>query len=127
VSSAPRIQVLDATGPPLAIVEEGSSAEAVVWPGMGAELRSMHLVRLAPGAATAELRHPSEAAYYVIAGAGWVADLERAVEFPVELGSMVHADAGDRYGFRAADGGLEIVGGPCPPDPALYESIAGAG
>jgi mannose-6-phosphate isomerase-like protein (cupin superfamily) len=127
VSTAPRIQVLDATGPRLAIVEEGSTAEAVVWPGMGAELRSMHLIKLAPGARTVALEHPSEAAYYVIAGDGRVGDFERGVEFPVELGSMVHTDAGDRYGFRAGSGGLEIVGGPCPPDPALYESIAGGG
>lgn len=127
MSSAQRIQVLDATGPRLAIVPEGSTAEAVVWPGMGAELRSMHLIKLAPGARTAELAHPSEAAYYVIAGEGHVADFGRGVEFPVDLGSMVHADAGDRYGFRAGSGGLEVVGGPCPPDPALYESIARAG
>jgi quercetin dioxygenase-like cupin family protein len=118
-----RIVVLPATGPRLDIVEGGGTAEAVVWPGMGAALRSMHIIRLEPGARTVELEHPSEAAYYVMAGDGGVADLRRAVVFQLTEGSMVHADAGDRYGFRAGAGGLEIVGGPCPPDPSLYESI----
>lgn len=118
-----RIVVLPATGPRLEIVEGGGSAEAVVWPGMGAELRSMHLIRLPPGGRTVDLEHPSEAAYYVIAGGGGVADLRQDVVFRIEPGSMVHADPGDRYGFRAGEAGLEIAGGPCPPDPALYEAI----
>jgi quercetin dioxygenase-like cupin family protein len=121
--TGPRIQVVEAAGPRLDIVAGGGTAEAVVWPGMGAELRSMHLIRLAAGARTTDLAHPSEAAYYVIAGDGGVADLDRDVEFKLTAGSMVHADAGDRYRFQAGTAGLDVVGGPCPPDPALYESI----
>jgi quercetin dioxygenase-like cupin family protein len=125
--STPRIQVLPATGPQLDIVEAGSSAEAIVWPGMGAELRSMHLITLAPGARTSDLEHPSEAAYYVIEGDGGVADIAKGVEFKLTTGSMVHADAGDGYRFQAGAAGLRIVGGPCPPDPALYASLGAVG
>ena len=37
-----------ATGPSLDIVQEGGSARAVIWPGMGAELRSLHMIALEP-------------------------------------------------------------------------------
>jgi mannose-6-phosphate isomerase-like protein (cupin superfamily) len=117
-----RVQVLDAAaGPELPIVESGGRAHAVVWPGVGAELRSMHRIALDAGGATVELHHPSEAVYYVVGGSGEVIDPGEGSATPIRPGSMVHADPGSAYRFRAGPEGLELVGGPSPPDPALYE------
>ena len=57
-------------GPELAIVAGAGSAHAVIWPGMGAELRSMHRISLASGSRTVEMTQPSDAVYYVISGGG---------------------------------------------------------
>jgi quercetin dioxygenase-like cupin family protein len=125
VSAATQVQVLSAEdGPELEIVDGEGSARAIVWPGTGALHRSMHRVKLAPGSATVALTHPADAVYYVIAGAGSVAEpgAEDTAE-PLVLGAMVHVDAGTGYAFRAGDGGLDLIGGPCPADPALYAHL----
>jgi quercetin dioxygenase-like cupin family protein len=101
-------------GPDVRVLEGAGRAHAVVWPGIGAQLRSMMRISLPPDARTLELSHPSDAVYYVIEGGGQVAG-EQLVE-----GSMVHVDRGTAYRFEAGDGGLELVGGPAPADPALY-------
>lgn len=122
-----RVQVLDAEGgPELPVVESGGTATAVIWPGMGAELRSMLRLSLAGGGSTVRLSHPSDAVYYVISGSGEVGDGEGADQQALVEGSMVHVDAGDTYVLRGGPDGLEAVGGPAPADPALYEA-AGAG
>jgi quercetin dioxygenase-like cupin family protein len=119
-----RVQVLDAQGgPDLPVVESGGTATAVIWPGMGAELRSMLRLSLEDGGSTVRLSHPSDAVYYVIAGGGEVSDGEGGGAQPLVEGSMVHIDAGDSYAFRAGPEGLEAVGGPAPADPALYEGV----
>jgi mannose-6-phosphate isomerase-like protein (cupin superfamily) len=116
------VQVLDAAaGPELPIVESGGRAHAIVWPGVGAELRSMHRIALDAGGATVELRHSSEAVYYVIDGTGEVIDPREGSATRIRPGSMVHADPGSPYRFRAGREGLDLVGGPAPPDPVLYE------
>ncbi len=111
-------------GPSLAIVEGNGDARAVVWPGMGARLRSIHRIVLGPGARTTEMRHPSEAVYYVVSGAGQVLDIGDGSMQPVGPGSMAHIDAETTYRFGAGSEGLSLVGGPSPPDPALYEGVA---
>ena len=120
------ILVLDGegTGPELNIVDGPGSARAVVWPGMGARARSVHRVRLEAGARTVLLSHPSEAAYYVVEGAGEVVDGAGRAQ-PLDAGSFVHVAPDSGYSLRASGGGLEAVGGPCPPDPALYEAAPG--
>lgn len=121
----PAVQVLDAEGgPTLPIIEGGGSARAVIWPGMGASLRSMHRISLGPGGATVELRHPSDSVYYVISGDGEVGEGVEAGAQPLGEGSMVHVDAGTSYVLRGGSGGLEAVGGPAPADPALYGFVA---
>ena len=81
-------------GPELAIVDRGGSARAVIWPGMGAELRSLHRISLQAMGRTKQLAHPSEAVYYVISGSGAICkDPESPQEALVE-GSMVHVDSG---------------------------------
>lgn len=111
----------DPDAPELAIVEGGGSARALVWPGTGAEHRSLHLIRLDGGARTIELEHPMEAVYYVVSGAGSLRGRAGAPAGDLVVGSMIHAAPGAAYAVEAGDAGLEMVGGPCPPDPRLYD------
>jgi hypothetical protein len=78
-------------GPLLPIVEGKGTARAIVWPGVGAALRSMHRIELADG---------SE---------------------PLLEGSMIHVEPGTAYQFEASADGMLLLGGPCPADPALYQ------
>jgi quercetin dioxygenase-like cupin family protein len=120
------IAVFDATtGPELPIVEGGGRAYAVVWPGVGASLRSMHRISLEPGSRTSALEHPSDAVYYVLAGGGVACDRSVGTEEALIEGSMTHIDAGTRYEIIAGPAGIEIVGGPAPADPALYAGLEG--
>lgn len=124
MSGSQEIQVVDVEqGPALAIVEGEGRAHAVIWPGVGAELRTIHRIELSAGARTIPLRHPSEAVYYVIEGAGEAADMTENASQPVRAGSMAHVDAGTTYVFVAGEGGLLLVGGPSPADPGLYEEL----
>jgi mannose-6-phosphate isomerase-like protein (cupin superfamily) len=107
-------------GPELAIVDGPGTARAVVWPGMGAVDRSVHRIRLREGGRTIPLAHPSEAVYYVVAGSGKVVDGAGA-EQEIVPGSFVHVQPESTYSLVAGDAEIELAGGPCPPDPALYE------
>jgi quercetin dioxygenase-like cupin family protein len=108
-------------GPELGIVAGEGSAHAVVWPGMGAQLRSMHRISLGRESRTIEMTHPGDAVYYVIGGSGAAVDRTTGERNEVVQGSMVHVDAGTAYELVAGAGGMELVGGPCPADPSLYE------
>jgi quercetin dioxygenase-like cupin family protein len=125
VSSSGEVRVLDAgeTCPSLPLVDGEGSARAVVWPGVGAHLRSMHRLRLAPGARTIPLRHAMEAVYYVMSGAGTVLDPADPTARPLVEGAMVHIEPGTGYVFEAGTTGIEILGGPCPADPSLYTGL----
>lgn len=126
--AAGRVAVVDAsTGPELGIVESGGTARAVIWPGMGAELRSVHRVSLEPKGRTIVMSHESEAVYYVISGSGAVCEVDDAPTEALIEGSMVHIDAGDAYAFCASSEGMELVGGPSPADHSLYEGLGRAG
>jgi quercetin dioxygenase-like cupin family protein len=109
------IQVLGPDGPAIDLVEGEGSARALVWPGIGAAFRSMHLISLGAGARTRRQRHPDEAVYYVLGGGGSVGDEQ------LEEGSMVHVGPRAAYVFEAGADGLELIGGPSPPDSALYD------
>jgi quercetin dioxygenase-like cupin family protein len=112
-------------GPVLDIVEGGGSARALIHPGVGAQTRSMHRISLRPGARTIALRHPSDAVYYVMSGAGVVSHDETGPHHALASGLMIHIDGGTGYVIAAGDTGLELIGGPCPPDPALYDALRG--
>ena len=101
-------------------------AYAVVWPGVGAQMRSMHRISLGAGSATVPQRHPMEAVYSVIAGGGTVRDPDTGTAEALVDGSMFHVEPGTAYVVEAGAGGIELVGGPCPADPALYRSLAAA-
>lgn len=103
------------------MVEGEATAHAIVWPGMGAHMRSMHRIRLGAGASTIELRHEGEAVYAVLDGDGGVHDGDDGTVQQIGSGSMVHVEPGTAYRLVAGPGGLDLVGGPCPADPALYD------
>jgi quercetin dioxygenase-like cupin family protein len=120
------VRVLDAGEqcPALPLVDGDGVARAVIWPGVGAELRSMHRISLAPGARTIPQRHPMEAVYYVMSGAGAVSDPNDPQRRPLVEGAMVHVEPGTAYVLEAGSDGIEILGGPCPADPALYADLS---
>jgi quercetin dioxygenase-like cupin family protein len=125
MSSPQQVRVLDAgeSCPTLPLVDGQGVARAVIWPGVGAELRSMHRIRLAPGARTIPLRHAMEAVYYVMNGAGTVVDPDDPTPRWLVVGAMVHIEPGTRYVLEAGPPGIEILGGPCPADPLLYAGL----
>jgi mannose-6-phosphate isomerase-like protein (cupin superfamily) len=108
--------------PTLPLVDGNGTACAIVWPGIGAVHRSMHRIALGHGSATVCQRHQSEAVYFVTVGTAEVRDVDAGETTDLRVGSMVHVDAGTGYVFVAGPEGAEIIGGPCPPDPALYTS-----
>lgn len=123
--SAPReVRVLQGDhGPELPLVEGEGSARAVVWPGVGARLRSLQRIDLAAGSRTVCLKHPMEAVYYVVRGDGTVRDPDDGSSSPLVAGSMIHVEPGTAYVFQAGADGILLLGGPCPADPALYEQV----
>ena len=123
--SADLVQVLPAEqGEPFDILAGAGLALVVVGPHMGARHRTMAVVTLDAGAATRELRHPSEAVWYVVEGQGRAVPAEGDA-IDLEPGAMVHAGPGAGYRIEAAaDLPLRVVGGPSPPDPALHGQAA---
>jgi quercetin dioxygenase-like cupin family protein len=110
--------------PALPLVDGEGVARALIRPGIGAYLRSMHRISLAPGARTIPQRHPMEAVYYVLSGEGIVRDPEHPPEQLLVEGSMVHVEPGTAYVLEAGPEGIEILGGPCPADAALYAGLS---
>ncbi|MCE2525061.1 MAG: hypothetical protein J4F99_03645 [Acidimicrobiia bacterium] len=109
----------------LPLVASGGEAVAVVWPGVGSKHRSMHRLLLRSGGCTVDLRHPSESVYYVRSGSATVVDADSGEQQSLVEGSMVHVDPSTAHRFEAGAEGAEIVGGPCPPDPSIYETREG--
>jgi mannose-6-phosphate isomerase-like protein (cupin superfamily) len=124
-TQSPRVRVIDSAVdcPEIPIVEGEGNAKLVLSPHNGASFRSFQLVSLAGGARTVELSHVSDCAYYVIEGEGAVVDAASLARFGLAEGNMVHIDAGDRYRIEAGTAGMKVIGGPCPPDAALYAGM----
>jgi quercetin dioxygenase-like cupin family protein len=122
MSASQQVRVLraDDGSPELPIVEGEGAVRAIVWPGIGARLRSMQQLDLAAGSRTLPLKHPMEAVYYVMQGEGIVRDPENGSSNPLIEGSMIHIDPGTSYVFEAGSDGIGLLGGPCPADPSLY-------
>lgn len=121
MSDAGEIQVLRVDRDFVPLPGRGE-VRAVVWPGMGARHRTMHYVRLASGTTSDEWRHPGEAVYYVLSGSGWFEDRTAGARHAIHAGLIVHVDAATVYVISAGEP-LTCVGGPCPPDPALYAEV----
>ncbi|MGH2788759.1 MAG: cupin domain-containing protein [Actinomycetota bacterium] len=94
-------------------------AFAIVWPGNGARHRSLHRIWLDSGASTKRLKHASEAVYYVARGT--VTVIDGSTERKAREGAMVFVEPDTPYVFEAGNESVELIGGPCPPDPALYD------
>ncbi len=109
--------------PELPILVGAGHAKAVIWPGSGAEHRSMHLIKMENGCSTIPLVHPSDCVYYVLEGSGFIEDVTSGEEKPLEEGAMVHIDAGDTYKLHSGIGGFGVLGGPCPADPKFYAHL----
>jgi mannose-6-phosphate isomerase-like protein (cupin superfamily) len=120
-----KVQVVDVDGrcPILPIVDGDGVARAVIWPGMGATARSMHRITLNPGARTTLLRHPMEAVYYVISGVASIHDGSDGTSEQLRPGSMAFVEPDTAYMLAAGAERVELVGGPCPPDPSLYRHL----
>lgn len=123
------VSVIDPDGnhPSLPMIEGDGIALALVWPGIGARSRSMHRISLRPSARTIPLAHPMEAVYYVMSGTAEVLDPETGTTQFAEPGSMIFVEPSTTYVISADGEAVELVGGPCPPDPELYRKIDQAG
>lgn len=121
-----KVLPLRGAGPLLPIVDGDGSARAVIWPGTGATQRSIHLIRLGPSSGTIRLEHPAESVYYILEGSGTVVGDGPAEATRLTPGSMVHVAPGTGYRFAAGTDGLEVFGGPCPHDPAVYGDADGS-
>lgn len=113
--------------PEIPLVEGQGNAKVILWPGNGAEFRSMQLFTLHTGDQSVALKHINDCVYYVIAGAGLIESLADGSRQELVEGSIVHIDANDEYRIAAGDYGIKFLGGPCPPDAALYASLETSG
>ncbi|MGA7809842.1 hypothetical protein [Bradyrhizobium sp.] len=120
-----QVRVIDSAvdAPEIPIVRGEGNAKVVLSPHNGASFRSFQLVSLQQNACTIDLSHGSDCVYYVIEGEGAIVGTEAGSRFDLAEGNMVHIDAGDGYRIEAGDGGIKVIGGPCPPDPALYANL----
>jgi mannose-6-phosphate isomerase-like protein (cupin superfamily) len=120
------VRVIDSAlpSPHLPIVEGSGTAKAVLWPGNGALTRTFQVIDLDAGDRTVALKHPFDAVYYVAGGTASVVDAVTGQSQSLIEGAMVHIDAGDAYRLvNAGADACRIIGGPCPPDPALYAHL----
>jgi mannose-6-phosphate isomerase-like protein (cupin superfamily) len=83
----------------------------------------MHVLRLDGEGRTRELNHPSDAVYHLCEGSATAIDPDIDESYEIGVGAMLHIDAGTTYRIEAGAGGALLIGGPCPPDPALYQHL----
>lgn len=107
-------------GPDMPLVRGEGNCTPIIWPGMGATARSLHLLVLGPASRTIRMRHPSEAVYYVAEGEAQITDHDTGSSRQLVAGSMAHVEPDTTYAIHTDAVGARILGGPCPPDPALY-------
>jgi hypothetical protein len=119
-----RVLLDDSSCPELDIIEQGGTARAIAWPGVGSHMRSMHRISLTSGGTSRPLRHPMESVYYVIQGEATANDLDDGIGHELVARSMILIDPGTTYTLSGGAHGAEIVGGPCPPDPGLYTHLS---
>jgi mannose-6-phosphate isomerase-like protein (cupin superfamily) len=124
MDGAVSIHDIEGDGPLLPLLDGPGEVRAVIWPGMGAAHRSIHRYRIEPGTATVPLSHPGEAVFFVHAGLGVVEDAGSGETQAIRPSEIVHVDGGTAYRFRCpGPEPLVLLGGPAPPDPALYEHL----
>ncbi|MFB1299208.1 cupin domain-containing protein [Mycobacterium sp. pW049] len=115
-----RVISRDEWGPDQGLLTGGTWRE-IVGPRSGAECRGLYDLQFVDDGASQSLCHSSEAAYYVVGGAGSVVHGTSGSPQRLLPGSMVHVRPGTPY-YVEASAGTRIVGGPCP----VQSSITGA-
>ncbi|ORW32739.1 hypothetical protein AWB91_09620 [Mycobacterium paraense] len=60
--------------------------------------------------------------YALLEGEATIVDLARDERQEISTGAMIHLDPLTPYAFIAGEHGAVILGGPCPPDFALYST-----
>ena len=94
-----------------------------VSPHMGASYAVMNVVELEPGEKnTPHVHSSSEDSIFLLAGSGWVHDLDAGVSLALEAGSLAVVPAGVRRAVEAGEDGMRSVGGPVPPDFAMLRA-----
>ena len=114
-----KVLSVEKNNPIIDIINGNGKATAIVWPEVGAKERSFYLIEIDSKSFTKQLKHPSEAVYYIKNGSGKVFDKKENTVSEIIQGSMVHVSAFTTYYFEAGEKGLIIIGGPCPYDPGL--------
>jgi quercetin dioxygenase-like cupin family protein len=97
----------------------------VVWPGAGADVATMTVVRLEPGEENQAHSHAeSDDTIAIVTGRGSVDDLTNGVTYEFSAGDVVFVRAGIRHKVKA-DKGVAILsaGGPCPPDYGMLRAL----
>lgn len=107
-------------GPDQGLLDGGSWRE-IVGPRSGSECRGLYDLQFDADGQSQALTHSSEAAYYLVEGAGTVAHHATGQTQQLTEGSMVHVRPGTPYRL-AGSAGTRLVGGPCPAE----SSITGA-
>ncbi|MDG4669287.1 cupin domain-containing protein [Mycobacterium sp. 236(2023)] len=115
-----RVITRDEWGPDQGLLVGGTWRE-IVGPQSGAECRGLYDAQFTDAGTSRTLCHTSEAAYYVVDGAGAVVHGTSGDSQSLVAGSMVHVRPGTPYQLKASEG-TRIVGGPCPAE----SSITGA-
>jgi len=123
--STQTVRVIDSAVncPELSLVEGQGKAKVVLWTGNGAQFRSIQVFNLHAGDRLVPLQHKSDCVYYIVEGAGIIKNLANNEELSLIEGSIVHIDANDGYRIIAGEKGIRFLGGPCPPDEALYATL----
>lgn len=101
---------------------KGKNVKGVVWPGMGSKFATFNYFEMVPGDENVPHVHwHSEDIFYILAGEGYVVDLDSGEEQYIKKGSIVFVEPGTRHTVKVT--GTEpysSIGGPCPPDPEMF-------
>lgn len=112
-----RVISRDEWGPDQGFLAGGTWRE-IVGPRTGAECRGLYDLQFADAGRSVSLTHSSEAAYYLVGGAGTVVHDTSGQASDLTEGSMVHVRPGTPYRLTGS-AGTRFVGGPCPAESSL--------
>ena len=118
------VRRLDRDAEELPLVRGQGRASTLTGPRGAARERSLIYFDLASGGQSVDFRHPYEAVYYVVEGAGRVVDTDTGEAHAARGGVVIYLTADQGYRL---EGPAVFVGGPCPPDPALFETLRDKG
>jgi mannose-6-phosphate isomerase-like protein (cupin superfamily) len=110
-------------GVPLPMISK--DARLVVWPGSGADVATMNVVRLEPGEENAPHAHAeSDDTIAIVSGRGSIDDLTNGVTHEFSVRDVVFVRAGISHKVKANKGvPILSAGGPCPPDYGMLRGL----